>query len=87
VFVSKTGNVRVTFDRNIRAGSRIERFFEDDLYAVSVLEPGMHVLEVKYDEFLPEYIAQAIEIGTLRQTAFSKYYLSRKKMEEYGYVF
>lgn len=84
-FVSRTGNVRITFDQHIRASSHIERFFEKDLYALPVLEKGMHVLEIKYDELLPDHIAQALELGTLRQTAFSKYYLSRKKMEEYGY--
>lgn len=84
-FVSKTGNVRITFDQHIRASKRIHSFFNEDLYALPVLEQGLHVLEVKYDELLPDYIAQAIEIGTLRRTAFSKYYLSRRKMEEYGY--
>lgn len=84
-FVSRTGNVRITFDQHIRASGHINRFFEKDLFAVPVLEQGVHVLEVKYDELLPMYIAQALEMGTLRQTAFSKYYLSRMKMEEYGY--
>ena len=42
-----------------------------------VLPAGLHVLEVKYDEFLPDVIAQQLEIGKLRKTAFSKYYLGR----------
>ena len=42
-----------------------------------VLPAGMHVLEVKYDEFLPDIIAKQLEVGMLRQTAFSKYYLGR----------
>ena len=42
-----------------------------------ILPAGQHVLEVKFDEFLPDYVAQALELGQLRQTAFSKYYLSR----------
>jgi len=36
------------------------------------------VLEVKYDEFLPDYIAGTLELGNLQRTAFSKYYLGRK---------
>ena len=44
---------------------------------IPILPTGMHVLEVKYDEFLPDMIARQIEIGKLRQTAFSKYYLGR----------
>ena len=58
----------------------MERFFEDNLYAIPVLETGMHVLEIKYDELLPDPIAAAVELGNLVQTSFSKYYLSRLKV-------
>lgn len=75
-FVEKRGNVRITFDRNISGGEKKEAFFGEPPL-VPLLPPGMHVLEVKYDEFLPEYIAQALEIGKLRQTSFSKYYYAR----------
>ena len=80
VFVNQTGNVRITFDKNIRASKHVERFFEDNLYAIPVLETGMHILEIKYDELLPDPIAAAVELGNLAQTSFSKYYLSRRKV-------
>ena len=55
-----------------------DEFFEDRVSSmVPVLPAGLHVLEVKYDEFLPDFIAKQLEIGILRQTAFSKYYLGR----------
>ena len=77
-FVHPSGNVRITFDRNIMASSCREDFLEDRVSGmVPVLPAGMHVLEVKYDEFLPDTIAQQLEIGKLRKTAFSKYYLGR----------
>ncbi len=77
-FVCPTGNVRVTFDRNISAGRYICDFLEENVPSmVPVLPAGMHVLEVKYDEILPDFIAEALELGSLRQTAFSKYYLGR----------
>ena len=77
-FVHPVGNVRVTFDRNIMASRVCEDFFDDRVSSmVSVLPAGLHVLEVKYDEFLPDFIAKQLEIGILRQTAFSKYYLGR----------
>lgn len=77
VFINKVGNVRVTFDQNIRCSKNIDRFFEDNLYSLPILEKNQHVLEVKYDELLPDYLANCIELGNLKQTAFSKYYLSR----------
>ena len=77
-FVHPSGNVRITFDRNIMASRCREEFLEDRVSGmVPVLPAGMHVLEVKYDEFLPDTIAQQLEIGKLRKTAFSKYYLGR----------
>jgi len=77
-FVHPTGNVRITFDRNIMASRICGDFFETYVGGMTpVLPTGWHVLEVKYDEFLPDYIAKQLEIGKLRQTAFSKYYLGR----------
>ena len=76
-YVYPAGNVRVTFDRNIGYSDRFEAFFEDRLDLIPLLPRNSHILEVKYDEFLPDTIAQLLEIGTLSKTAFSKYYLSR----------
>ena len=77
-FVHVAGNVRITFDRNIMASRCCDEFLEDRVSGMTpVLPAGMHVLEVKYDEFLPDTIAQQLEIGKLRKTAFSKYYLGR----------
>ena len=81
-FVHPTGNVRITFDRNIMASRHCNMFLQDRVTGmVPVLPAGIHVLEVKYDELLPDFIAKALEIGKLRQTAFSKYYLGRLAIE------
>ena len=71
------GNVRITFDRNISACVQLGSFLEPKVHLTPILPAGQHVLEVKFDEFLPDYVAQALELGKLRQTAFSKYYLCR----------
>ena len=77
-FVYPTGNVRITFDRNIMATRNLDSFMDPHMSGLMpVLPAGMHVLEVKYDELLPDVIAGQLEIGKLRQTAFSKYYLGR----------
>ena len=79
VFINKIGNVRITFDKNIRVSDKIERFFEDNIYATPIQEIGNHVLEIKFDEILPDYITTTLELGTLTTTSFSKYYLSMMK--------
>ena len=51
----------------------IRNFLEPKLRLLPVMEKGKHVLEVKYDEVLPSYIAQALETGRQQQTPYSKY--------------
>lgn len=78
-FVERKGNVRITFDRNVCGTDKIHTFFDTYTPAVPILAKGQHVLEVKYDEFLPDYIKKALDIGNLQRTSFSKYFLSRTK--------
>ncbi len=78
VFVCPIGNVRITFDRNISSSADYEHFFDRTMKRRPVMPTGMQVLEVKYDEFLPDYIYKGIELENLQRTAFSKYYLCRK---------
>lgn len=78
-FVHPSGNVRITFDRNITASTALDSFQSNRVKdCIPILPTGMHVLEVKYDEFLPDIISRQLEIGSLQQTAFSKYYLGRQ---------
>ena len=77
-FVYPAGNVRITFDRNIGSSTNMEGFFEPYLPQRPVMPTGKHILEVKYDEFLPDFLYEVMNLGSLRQTTFSKYYLCRK---------
>ena len=77
-FICPEGNVRITFDRNISAATEIGQFFDKDIGKRPIMPSGKHVLEVKYDEFMPRYIKAALNTGKLDRTTFSKYYLCRK---------
>jgi len=70
-FVYAPGNVRVTVDDDIRAGQAVEAFFDGSCVTLPVV--GDTVLEVKWDEFLPNVIRSAVQLNGRRQTAFSKY--------------
>lgn len=78
VFVCPLGNVRITFDRNISSSADYMHFFDQNITKRPIMPNGMHILEVKYDAFLPDYIYKGIELENLQRTAFSKYYLCRK---------
>lgn len=77
-YVYKDGNVRVTLDMNVSSCKDIESFLDERIARRPVMPIGLQLLEVKYDEFLPDFIYRNLNIENLSQTAYSKYYLCRK---------
>jgi len=77
-FVYKTGNVRITFDTNVKTGLVSKDIFNMDLATVSVTEPDQILMEVKYDAFLPEVIAMCLQVRERPAKSFSKYAACRK---------
>lgn len=77
-FIYEDGNVRITFDRNLRSSSDIASFFDEGAAFRPVFPDGSNMVEVKFDELLPDFINEICQMGTLRWTSFSKYYLCRK---------
>ena len=84
-YICQYGNVRVTFDMNISSSVCFDSFFNDRISKRPIMPPGMHLLEVKFDEYLPDYIYNALNLGTLQQTSYSKYYLCRRYALKEGY--
>ena len=39
------------------------------------------MLEVKYDEFIPDFLLQLLELGELQQSAYSKYQMCRERVD------
>ncbi|CBK75188.1 VTC domain [Butyrivibrio fibrisolvens 16/4] len=77
-YIYKNGNVRVTFDTNVSSTSDYKTFWDEHLPKRPIMPVGMHLLEVKFDEYLPDYIYHALNINNLQLTAYSKFYLCRK---------
>lgn len=75
-YVFDAGNVRITFDRNVRASNNIETFGKTGVIYDAPKEYNA-VLEVKYDEFLPNFIAGLLELGNMQQLPYSKYRVCR----------
>lgn len=71
-FVFAPGNVRVTLDYDIRTGLQCTELLDPG--AVTVPASGNPILlEVKWDEYLPDVIRQAVSLQGRRAGAFSKY--------------
>ena len=77
-YVYEMGNVRITFDMNISSSMDFNRFFDEKMTKRPILMTDMLILEVKYDEMLPDVIEKLISTGTGQNTTFSKYYLCRR---------
>jgi len=77
VFIYEYGNVRVTFDSSVKTSFRNTDLLNPDVIMIDTLEPNMVVLEVKYDEYLPDIISKLLQVSDRRKSAISKYQISR----------
>ncbi|MGN0135917.1 polyphosphate polymerase domain-containing protein [Anaerotignum sp.] len=72
-FTYGPGNVRITFDRDIRSCKDVRAFFKKDVPTIPVLADGKCIMEVKYDDFLPDVVSRTILTTKNREQAFSKF--------------
>ncbi len=71
-FVFAPGNVRVTLDYNIRTGIGCKDFLNPRCVTVPIKDSPC-ILEVKWDNYLPDVIRDAVQLEGRRNGAFSKY--------------
>ena len=78
-YVYRAGSVRVTFDFDIRSTLFHPHFLEKRPLDMAVAgNAGEIIMEVKYDEYLPDLILDLIQTAGCRQNAFSKYGACRR---------
>lgn len=77
-YVYKYGNVRITFDKQLRTGLTSTDIFDPDLKPIPALDDEKIILEIKYDEYLPHTIQAALQLEGLNRTSASKYVICRK---------
>lgn len=76
-FVSDHGNVRITFDKNISASIGALDIFHPEYETIQVPLEGMMVFEVKYDDYIPDYIWKIIHSDQMIKCSISKYVMCR----------
>lgn len=74
-YVYDAGNVRVTIDSNIRGSDNVQTFLENDETTLRLFNHS--ILEVKWDEFLPQIIREVVQLENVKTTNFSKYAATR----------
>jgi hypothetical protein len=77
-YVYPSGNVRITFDKELRTGLHATDLFDPTLAPVRAIDEQLMILEVKYDEYLPGHIRAALQLEGLQRQSASKYVICRK---------
>ena len=76
-YIYPIGNVRITFDKSIRTGLNCINMFDDNLPTIETVDHKFIVLEVKFDEFMPQVIHDIVQVNERRATSVSKYEAAR----------
>ena len=69
-YVYKLGNVRITLDYNIRYTNKYNDLFNKNKKVYYLKDK---ILEVKYNELIPDFIRYKLELNHLEQISFSKF--------------
>lgn len=78
-YIMRAGNVRITFDKQLRGSSNLEGLFVDTLGRNMVPDDTM-ILEVKFDEFLPEQVRDYLTMVDKKPLSISKYVICREAL-------
>lgn len=76
-FTYPVSDVRITFDEHIRSGRYQYDLFDKDIPTYEVMDENQTVLEVKFNEFLPEHIALILTTVPMFRQAVSKFAVCR----------
>jgi hypothetical protein len=73
------GDVRITFDMNLRAGMQGFNLFDPDRPVSYCMEKNQTILEVKFTEFLPKFIEESLKEVDAAYISQSKYVMCYEK--------
>ncbi len=79
-YTMAAGDVRITFDRNVRAGLMGFDIFDNRMPTIEALDPGLLIMEVKFTEFLPGMIRRILQVNPANYLALSKYIMCCDKV-------
>ena len=82
-YVYDAGYVRITFDYNLSCSYDFDKLFESDILRIPLMEEGNTILEVKYNDFIPDYIRFSLQLNELYRTSYSKYGNGRLVIKNY----
>jgi hypothetical protein len=82
-YVYDAGCVRITLDYNLSCSYDFDKLFSDKITRIPLMEEGNTILEVKYNDFIPDYIRFSLQLDGLYRTSYSKYGNGRLAIKNY----
>ncbi len=77
-YTYEAGEVRITFDKKLSGSVNSSDLFDPGIAFVEALEPTRTILEIKYNEFLPDMIRVLAQPSNAVRSTISKYVLCRE---------
>jgi len=78
-YIYREGNVRITFDKRLAVGSNHLDLFYPELMLSEIIMPGLTIMEVKFDDMLPNVVRSIITPANHQRSSISKYVLCKEK--------
>ena len=80
-YVVDEGNVRLTFDKQLRSSINGLDLFDPNVVYSAALPEELLVFEIKFDDFIPKHIRALINGQPMQRYAVSKYVICKKRRE------
>ena len=77
-YIHPAEHVRITFDKQLRTGLFSQDLFDRWVPTICPLDDNSMILEVKFDNYLPDYIRRLLWSCNAQRSAISKYTLCRR---------
>ncbi|MBC8061240.1 MAG: polyphosphate polymerase domain-containing protein [Clostridiaceae bacterium] len=76
-YVGNISDVRITFDKNVRVAFSSNDIFNPNIATKIIFPMPMMIMEVKFNEFLPDIVKKMISMDAKDMSAISKYVFCR----------
>ena len=80
-YVSDISNIRITLDKDLRTGLTNTDLFNKSAPSIKALDEPWMILEVKFNNFLPDYIKNIIQLASNQRYAISKFVICKKMIK------
>ncbi|SDW66457.1 polyphosphate polymerase domain-containing protein [Paenibacillus sp. CF384] len=83
-YVYPVSDVRITFDKRLKASVQSLDIFDVDLPMVESIEGPKTILEVKYNQFLPDFVYGLLQMSAANRSTISKYVICRERRKSFA---